>query len=43
VTIALAETSVQVPLLGTVPAATSATAPPVTRVHQDIAPGRLDG
>jgi X-Pro dipeptidyl-peptidase len=46
VTIALAETSVQLPLLGTVPAARTAAeaaGPRVTRIQPDIVPGRLDG
>jgi X-Pro dipeptidyl-peptidase len=41
VTISLSETSVQIPLLGTVPTARSATGPQVTRVQPDIVPGRL--
>jgi X-Pro dipeptidyl-peptidase len=41
-TITLAETSVQVPLLGTVPTARSAAGPQVSRVRPDIVPGRLD-
>src|SRR6476469_378075 len=43
VTIALAETSVQLPLLGTVPAARSAAGPPTARIQPDTVPGRLDG
>ncbi|MGH3876960.1 MAG: Xaa-Pro dipeptidyl-peptidase [Actinophytocola sp.] len=42
VTINLAETSVQIPLLGTVQAARSAAGPQVTRIQPDIVPGRLD-
>jgi X-Pro dipeptidyl-peptidase len=43
VTISLAETSAQLPLLGTVPAIRSATGPQATRIQQDTVPGRLDG
>jgi X-Pro dipeptidyl-peptidase len=43
VTVSLAETSVRIPLLGTVPAARSAAGPPVTRIQPDTVPGRLDG
>jgi X-Pro dipeptidyl-peptidase len=43
VTINLAETSVQVPLLGTVPTARSAASPRATRIQPDTVPGRLDG
>ena len=42
VTINLAETSAQIPLLGTVPTARSAAGPQVGRIQQDIVPGRLD-
>jgi X-Pro dipeptidyl-peptidase len=42
VTISLAETSVQVPLLGTVPAARPTGSPQVTRSLPDTVPGRLD-
>jgi X-Pro dipeptidyl-peptidase len=40
-TVGLAETSVQIPLLGTVPAARSSAGPEVTRIQPDIVPGRL--
>jgi len=43
VTVSLAETSVQIPLLGTVPAAQPTAGPQVTRIQHDTAPGRLDG
>ena len=43
VTISLAETSVRIPLLGTVPTARSAAGPQVTRIQPDTVPGRLDG
>ncbi|MBB4911611.1 CocE/NonD family hydrolase [Actinophytocola algeriensis] len=43
VTIGLAETSVRIPLLGTVPAARSGPAPEVVRIQPDPVPGRLDG
>jgi len=43
VTVSLAETSVQIPLLGTVSSARSAATPQVTRIQQDTVPGRLDG
>jgi X-Pro dipeptidyl-peptidase len=43
VTISLAETSVRIPLLGTVPAARAAAGPRVTRIQPDIVPNRLDG
>jgi X-Pro dipeptidyl-peptidase len=43
VTVSLAETSVQIPLLGTVPAAPSAAGPQATRIQPDTVPGRLDG
>jgi X-Pro dipeptidyl-peptidase len=42
VTIDLAGTSVQVPLLGTVPAAGATGSPQVTRILPDAVPGRLD-
>jgi X-Pro dipeptidyl-peptidase len=42
VTIDLAGTSVQVPLLGTVPAAGATGSPQVTRIQPDAVPGRLD-
>ena len=43
VTVGLAETSVQLPLLGTVPAARSTAGPQVTRIQPDTVPGQLDG
>jgi X-Pro dipeptidyl-peptidase len=43
VTIGLAETSVRIPLLGSVPAARSGAAPEVVRIQPDPVPGRLDG
>jgi X-Pro dipeptidyl-peptidase len=43
VTVGLSETSVQIPLLGSVPTARSAAWPPVTRIQPDAVPGRLDG
>ncbi|GAB3444440.1 Xaa-Pro dipeptidyl-peptidase [Actinophytocola sediminis] len=43
VTIDLAGTSAQLPLLGTVPTTRSTTGPQPTRVQQDTVPGRLDG
>jgi X-Pro dipeptidyl-peptidase len=43
VTIDLTETSVRIPLLGTVPTTRSATGPQVTRIQPEIVPGRLDG
>jgi X-Pro dipeptidyl-peptidase len=43
VTVSLAETSVQIPLLGSVPTSGPATGPQVTRIQPDIVPGRLAG
>ncbi|TDV35922.1 X-Pro dipeptidyl-peptidase [Actinophytocola oryzae] len=43
VTVGLAETSVQIPLLGTVPSARSSAGAQVTRIPRDAVPGRLDG
>ena len=43
VTISLAQTSVQIPVVGTLPAFQAAPAPQATLVQPDAAPGRLDG
>jgi X-Pro dipeptidyl-peptidase len=43
VTVSLATTSVQVPVIGALPAFGSAPAPQVTLVQPDAVPGRLDG
>ena len=43
VTISLAETSVQIPMIGTIQAAAAAAVPPALVVQPDAVPGRLDG
>ena len=42
-TISLAETSVQIPMIGTIQAAAAAAVPPALVVQPDAVPGRLDG